>query len=181
MIVREPGRDRWVVIDQAVVRNRNLSYRSRGVLAVLLSMPDNWSVTSEWLTAMGTEGRDAIRAALNELEDAGHMVRHKAQDAHGRWYTRWVVYESPVHQPVHHVVDNCLTEDGFPGVGKPGAIRNTYKETSTDLVTDMTTEAPPQLCTKCQGSGRTLGATAPHHPMPCPRCGGDGLHATEHS
>jgi hypothetical protein len=181
MIVREPGRDRWVVIDQAVVRNRNLSYRSRGVLAVLLSMPDNWSVTSEWLTAMGTEGRDAVRAALNELEDAGHMVRHKAQDAHGHWYTRWVVYETPVHQPVHHVVDKYLTEDGFPGVGKPGAIRSTYKEVSTHLVRDIVTEQPPKLCTKCDGSGRTLGATAPHHPMPCARCGGDGLHATEHS
>jgi hypothetical protein len=179
VIVREPGRDRWVVIDQAVVRNRNLSYRARGVLTVLLSMPDNWSLTSEWLTAMGTEGRDAIRAALNELEEAGHMVRHKAQNEHGHWYTRWVVYEHPVYKAVHEPVHNYPTEAGFPGVGFPGAIRNTYKEVSTDLVTDMTTENTSQLCTRCRGSGQTVGPTPPHHPMQCPRCGGDGLHVED--
>jgi hypothetical protein len=179
VIVREPGRDRWVVIDQAVVRNRNLSYRARGVLTVLLSMPDNWSLTSEWLTAMGTEGRDAIRAALNELEEAGHMVRHKAQNEHGHWYTRWVVYEHPVYKPVHEPVHNYPTEAGFPGVGFPGAIRNTYKEVSTDLVTDITTENTSRLCTRCRGSGQTVGPTPPHHPMQCPRCGGDGLHVED--
>jgi hypothetical protein len=173
VIVREPGRDRWVVIDQAVIRNRNLTYRARGVLAVLLSMPDNWSVTSEWLTAMGTEGRDAIRHALNELEDAGHMVRHKAQDAQGRWYTRWVVYEDPVHKAVQRPVDNCATEAGLPGVGFPGAIRSTYKEVSTHLVRDMTTENTSRLCTSCAGTGTTISPT--NQPTQCAKCGGDGL------
>jgi len=38
------------------------------VLAAILSRPDNWRVRSDQLATDGKEGRDAIRAALNELK-----------------------------------------------------------------------------------------------------------------
>jgi hypothetical protein len=164
MIVREPGRDRYVVIDQAVIRNPNLSYRARGLLALLLSMPDNWRVNAEWIAQHGIEGRDAIRAALGELEAAGHMIRHKSQDKHGRWSTITVVYEQPVRDPVH--ID--ATEDGFPGVGEPGANRNTYKETSIHLDTNMFTEHNNDLCTTCDSTGWQ--PTPPGTPAALTRC-----------
>jgi len=171
VIVREPGRNRWVVIDQDIIRNQRISHRARGVLCLLLSMPDDWRVNAEWIAMHGTEGRDAVRAALAELEAAGHIVRHKAQDAYGRWSTTSVVYE----QPVHRGGDKQCTEDGFPGVGFPGANRSTDEEVLTHKALNMTEEPEPKLCTKCQGSGRIVGPTPPHHPMHCPRCGGDGV------
>ena len=169
MIVREPGRDRWVVIDQAVVRNPHISHRARGILCLLLSMPDHWQVNSEWIAQHGAEGRDAVRAAIKELETAGHMIHHKSQDSAGRWSSKWVVYEQPVEGRVH----NPATEDGKPGVGFPGAIRSTYKEILTHQVTDMTKETSPQLCTTCNGTGRTIDQD--FDPTTCTRCGGDGL------
>jgi hypothetical protein len=169
MIVREPGRDKWLVIDQAVVRNPTLSHRARGILCLLLSMPDDWKVNAEWIAMHGSEGRDAVRAALKELEDAGHIIRHKTQDAFGRWHTHSVVYE----QPVDHSVDNCATEDGKPGVGFPGAKRNTDKEVLIQVTTDMTKEPTPQLCTTCQGDGRVISPT--NTITTCGHCLGDGL------
>lgn len=171
MIVREPGRNRWAVIDQAVIRNPRLSHRARGILCLLLSMPDDWRVNAEWIAMHGSEGRDAVRAALKELEDAGHIIRHKHQDAFGRWTTHSVVYE----QPVHTDVDNQPTEDGFPGVGFPGANRSTYEEVLTHKTPDMTQEPRRRLCTKCGGAGRIVGPIKPYNVMDCPRCGGDGL------
>ena len=174
MIVREPGRDRWVVIDQAVIRNPRISHRARGVLVLLLSMPDDWVVNSEWVAMHGSEGRDAVRAALAELERAGHIVRHKSQDAHGRWTARSVVYE----QPVDRGGDNTRTEAGFPGVGFPGPIRSTEEEVLTKKNSDMTQERRYTLCTSCDATGwTTTPAGAPNALMRCTDCDGAGTHA----
>ena len=173
MIVREPGRDRWVVIDQAVIRNRTLSLRARGLLALLLSMPDDWAVNSEWIATQTTEGRDAIRVAMTELEHAGHMQRHKQQDDKGHWRTYTVVYEQPV--------DIRGTGDGIPGVGQSGAIRSTYKETFTVCPSNMLTEQLASLCTTCDATGWQT--TAPGHPSAltrCDDCRGTGTHGTKH-
>lgn len=169
MIVREPGRHRWVVIDQAVIRNPRISHRARGILCLLLSMPDHWTVNAEWIAEQAAEGRDAVRAAIRELEAAGHMIHHKAQDERGRWYSRWVVYE----QPVRDAVNNTATENGFPGVGKPGANRSTEKEVLIHQVSDMTKEPKPPLCTTCGGTGRHIDQDFDINT--CPKCGGDGL------
>lgn len=172
MIVREPGRDRWVVIDQAVVRNSTLSLRARGLLVLLLSMPDDWRVNSEWLVTQTTEGRDAVRAAMTELEDAGHMHRHKRADAFGRWSSYTVVYEQPV--------DKHVTDDGFPGVGKSGPIRSTYKEVLTPFPSDMLTEHASRLCTTCDATGwQPTPPGTPEALTRCHDCQGTGTHGTK--
>jgi hypothetical protein len=105
---RVASRARFTTIDRETVNDERLSFRARGVLLWLLDKPDDWHCTSEQLARAATEGRDAIRAALGELEALHYLRREKTQDRRGQWSTTVTVYESPAQ-----------TDDGIPGVGEP--------------------------------------------------------------
>lgn len=131
--IRVATRQRFTTIDRQTVNNDQLSFRARGVLLWLLDKPDDWTCSAETLARAGTEGRDAIRSALTELETLGYLIRERRQDkTTGQWASSWTIYETPGH-----------AEDGFPGLGdpesgdpdlgEPGLLQKTdYQKTETE-------------------------------------------------
>lgn len=94
-ISRSRHAQQFVTIPNELARNSALSFRARGLLVMLLSLPDGWHVTTTMLGEENPEGRDAIRKALRELQGAGYAKVLNRQDGRGRW-SRWVeVYDSP--------------------------------------------------------------------------------------
>jgi hypothetical protein len=67
--------DNFALIANAALRDETLSFRARGLMAYLLSLPPNWKTSVRKLADKGTEGRDAVAAALNELVDRGYVTR----------------------------------------------------------------------------------------------------------
>lgn len=93
--IRVSKRTRFTVIDRATVNDADLSYRARGVLLWLLDKPDDWQTDSNAIARAGKEGRDAVRAALKELQTCGYLARERKQVEHGKWVTDVLVYERP--------------------------------------------------------------------------------------
>lgn len=113
--IRVARRHRFTPIDRRTINDDRLSFRARGVLVYLLDKPDDWRTDSESIARAGCEGRDAVRAALAELELCGYLRRSKTQDAAGLWSTEIVIFERPA--PVDNAGEIGLTDDGFPVVG----------------------------------------------------------------
>ena len=85
----------YTVIANDVLRDERLSYRARGLLAAILSRPDNWTIKSELLAEQGKEGRDAVRSALKELRDCGYLHIEKIRNEDGTFATIQVIYDNP--------------------------------------------------------------------------------------
>ena len=86
----------YTVMSNHHLRDKALSLKSKGLLSMMLSLPEDWNYTTRGLAKICREGVDAIGGALRELEAAGYIVRHQMRDRQGRISdTEYVIYEQP--------------------------------------------------------------------------------------
>lgn len=83
----------YCVLPNALVQDKRLSHKARGVLCYLLSKPDDWVVKRQDLLTPH-DGDAAIRSALQELKATGYIKWEAARNAQGK-ILRWEynVYE----------------------------------------------------------------------------------------
>ena len=84
----------YTVMSNHHLRNANLSLKAKGLLSMMLSLPEDWNYTTRGLAKICKEGVDAIGAALQELEAAGYIVRHKLRDSRDASVIRSMSYTS---------------------------------------------------------------------------------------
>ena len=65
----------YTVMSNHHLRNGKLSLKAKGLLSMMLSLPEDWNYTTRGLAAICKEGVDAIGGALRELETAGYKYR----------------------------------------------------------------------------------------------------------
>ena len=86
----------YTVMSNHHLRDKALSLKSKGLLSMMLSLPEDWNYTTRGLAKICKEGVDAIGGALRELEAAGYIVRHQLRDRQGRISdNEYVIYEQP--------------------------------------------------------------------------------------
>ena len=96
----------YTVMSNHHLKNRSLSLKAKGLLSVMLSLPDEWDYTLRGLAAISREGVDAIREAIRELEDAGYIVRSRGRNEKGQLSgTEYVIYEHPQQSADAPVLD----------------------------------------------------------------------------
>ncbi len=94
----EKTRD-YTVMSNHHLRDTGLSLKSKGLLSMMLSLPEDWNYTTRGLAKICKEGMDSIGSALKELERAGYIVRNRLRDSKGKIVdVEYVIYETP-HPP----------------------------------------------------------------------------------
>ena len=123
----------YTVMSNYHLKDKGLTLKSKGLLSMILSLPEEWNYTTRGLASICKEGVDAIGSALKELETAGYIVRRQLRGANGRITdTEYVIYEQPQPKKLDMLpVGYGFTRYGKPGYGKTGygkARRIKYRE-----------------------------------------------------
>ena len=125
-------RSGYTIMSNYHLRDKRLTLKAVGLLSKMLSFNDGWKFSTNGLAAICKEGPDAIRSALNELEDNGYLVRQRQRDSKGRMSnTVFDIYEEP--QAVLPDRDNPHQENPYvdnPDVDKP------HMENSAEIITN---------------------------------------------
>ena len=96
--IKKHHKDRdFTILDNNIFKNKNLSLKAKGLLSMLLSLPNNWQFSERGLTALSKDGRDSLRSGLDELEDNGYLKRERVRNESGQFSkTIYNVYEIPL-------------------------------------------------------------------------------------
>lgn len=86
----------YSVISNIGLNDPNLSYKAKGILAYLLSKPDDWKCVVSDLSKNAKDGRDSVYGGLQELRKYGYMIKRPIRNSQGK-VVEWeeVVYEAP--------------------------------------------------------------------------------------
>ena len=112
----------FVQISNSILSDPNISLKAKTVLAIMLSLPDNWDFSIEGISGKCKESKDCIAKAINELIDAGYVIRTKTRGADGR-ITKWEyeVFEEPCktieqsnEEPCGDLPDTALSHQEIP-------------------------------------------------------------------
>ena len=99
-IFRVEKNKNYTVMSNYHLKDKNLSLKSKGLLSVILSLPDEWNYTTRGLASICKEGVDCISASLRELETVGYLERNQLRDERGRITdTEYIIYEFPQDNP----------------------------------------------------------------------------------
>ena len=86
----------YTVMSNYHLKDKGLTLKSKGLLSMILSLPEEWNYTTRGLASICKEGVDAIGSALKELETAGYIVRRQLRGTNGRITdTEYIIYEQP--------------------------------------------------------------------------------------
>ena len=119
----------YTVMSNHHLKDTNLSLKAKGLLSLMLSLPDDWNFNMRGLSSICKEGLEAIGNALKELEKAGYMVRNQLRGANGRITDpEYIIYERPQEpapadpdtaSPYTPPPDTTLPYPGNPDVVEP--------------------------------------------------------------
>ena len=88
----------YTIMSNHHLRDKSLSYKAKGLLSFMLSLPEDWDYSINGLVKVSKEGKKAIRAMLEELEENHYLIRKRIQLKNGQFDYEYHIYEMPYNQ-----------------------------------------------------------------------------------
>ena len=131
----------YTVMSNYHLRDKTISFKAKGLLSLMLSLPEDWDYTLAGLARISLEGKDAIRAAVVELEKAGYVQRRQTTDKAGKFGSNeYIIREYPAsHEPPPEGPSSASPLSGNPMTEEPSTA-STQTEKATQIIKDLQTK-----------------------------------------
>ena len=117
-IITVKQRKNFTILPNSTLRDKRLSLKTRAILAIMVSVPDDWDFTVSGLASICGAGRDAVRSALRELEKYGYLTRAQRHDESGHFSrNEYIVTDEPTARGETPLPENPSA--GEPLTGNP--------------------------------------------------------------
>lgn len=125
-VVRVHKTKNFTIMSNTHFKEKKMSLKSKGLLSLMLSLPESWDYSIAGLVTLSKDGKDSVMSALAELEEFGYLTRTRKTDSKGRFSgVEYQIFEEP--QPI---ADN-------PNSGEPNSVK-TNEENPPQLNTELT-------------------------------------------
>lgn len=134
----------YTVMANHHLRDDRLSLKAKGLLSLILSLPDNWEISIQGLAAIGSDGIASVRSGMIELMDAGY-VRREIGHAEGGTFTGYVytIHEKP-EDTAGEGSPSCENRTTAPSCSFP-TTENPTTENRTQSSKDKLSTIPPKV------------------------------------
>src|SRR5271165_2591535 len=113
-IYRVEHNKNYTTINNSIAKDKRLSYRAKGIWLYAFSRPDDWSFNIIDIMNQSTDGKDAIKGSLKELEVCGYLVRTQSRDENNKFKKyEWTFYETP------REIQKMFPQVAFPSPASP--------------------------------------------------------------
>lgn len=101
--------ENYTVLSNYHFKEKKMSLKSKGLLSLMLSLPDTWNYSVSGLAALSKDGKDSVMSALAELEDFGYLKRTRLVNSKGQFAgVQYDIFEQP--QPKEPIAANPIQE-----------------------------------------------------------------------
>lgn len=95
-IMRVHKTKNFTVMSNYHFKEKEMSLKAKGLLSLMLSLPDDWNYSISGLVTLSKDGKDSVMSALAELEKFGYLKRDRTTDSKGRFSgVEYNIYEEP--------------------------------------------------------------------------------------
>ena len=124
----------YTVMSNYHLKDANMSFKAKGLLSMMLSLPDDWDYSIKGIISISKENKTSIQSTLKELEENKYLKRTKKQNEKGQFGYIYDIYEKPwVEKPcIENLVTDNLCTENMPQINTN--ILNTKKQNTNNIL-----------------------------------------------
>lgn len=91
----------YTVMSNYHLKDKNLSYKAKGMLSYMLSLPDDWDYSLNGLCSVSKEGIKSIKTIIAELKENKYLEIREGRNSKGNFEYEYLIYERPYNQKAY--------------------------------------------------------------------------------
>ena len=96
MAIKRAKRDtNFTMMSNVGLKDDRLSFKAKGLLAYMLSLPDDWVFYEEEITKHAADGKQSVRTGLKELQQFGYLAKSQSREKGKFGKVDWILYDEP--------------------------------------------------------------------------------------